>query len=170
MKRIRLIPSVLVLVFLFLGIYMVAFRSVGNTGKIGYMDLPKVFEKFEMKKAMEAKLNGEKAMKNRVLDSLKLVLGNMPTTTTPEQQELAYKRNELIQTAESFQREHQTSIEAYDKQILVRLNQYVRDYADANGYDFIFGAEGSGVIMAANEDLDLSEEIIAFVNSKYSGE
>lgn len=169
MNKIKLVNTLLLVALLVCALYMLGFSTVGST-RVAYMDLPKAFEAFDMKKALQSKLESELKEKNKVLDSLKLSLGYLPMSTDTEKGIIAAKRNELLQVSESFQLQHQQSIKDYDQQIMNRLNQYVKEYADKKGYDFILGAEGSGVIMAANESLDVTTDLIGFINQKYQGE
>lgn len=57
----------------------------------------------------------------------------------------------------------------YDEQILNQLNQYVKDYAKEEGYDIIYSADGSGAIMAASDDMDITDKIVAYLNERYKG-
>ena len=38
-----------------------------------------------------------------------------------------------------------------------------------NGYDVIFGASGEGNIMYATDELNITSEVLAYCNKKYSG-
>lgn len=169
MNKHQLFNSILLVSILVSAVYLLGFRTM-SPSKLAYMDVPKAFEQFDMKKALQEKLSQELQSKNRVLDSLKINMANLPKNSPAELAIVAAKRNELVQVTESYSRMHQQSVEEYDKQILNRLNKYVREYANQKGYDFILGAEGSGAIMAANESLDITDDIIEFANLKYQGE
>ena len=166
-KKLKYIYPTLVL----LALALAAFTLLKPQGQnIVYIDLPKVFENFQMKKDLESQLQSELKRKTQVLDSLKLVIGSMPLETEYDKKQVAYTRNDLMNTASSFDMEHQDHIKDYDNQVFNRLNQYLKDFAKEKGYDFILGAEGSGVIMAADDGRDVTEDVITYINLKYSGE
>jgi len=57
----------------------------------------------------------------------------------------------------------------YDKEILAQLNQYVRDFGAKNNYEYIFGNDGNGSLMYAQESNDLTRQVTEYINQKYAG-
>ena len=49
------------------------------------------------------------------------------------------------------------------------MSQYILDYGKNNNYDLILGADGNGVLMYANDKMNISEEITKYINSRYKG-
>jgi Skp family chaperone for outer membrane proteins len=68
--------------------------------------------------------------------------------------------NNLYQKAEQRNKE----IEAM---IWKRLNPYLIDFGKENGYEYIYGANGTGNVLYADEHQDITEEIIKYVNQRY---
>ena len=58
----------------------------------------------------------------------------------------------------------------YTQQVWTRLNQYIKDYGREYEYDLILGAKGDGNLMYADDRLDITEEVLEYVNKKYDGE
>src|SRR5690606_29337088 len=50
-----------------------------------------------------------------------------------------------------------------------RLNPYIVEFGRARGYDFIYGANGTGSLLYADEGKDLTSELIDYVNQRYRG-
>jgi len=47
------------------------------------------------------------------------------------------------------------------------VKTFIKDYGKSNGYSYIFGSNDAGNILYGSEQKDLSDEIIAELNSKY---
>lgn len=144
--------------------------SLNSRTRIAYIDLPEVFAGFELKKDLESKLQSEVNQKNKLLDSMKLAIGHMPTETEGDLQKIAYGKQNILQAEEAFRRDNEVKVKQFDDQIFSRLNTYMKEFADEEGYDFILGAEGSGLIMAASDKVEVTEKVIEFINKKYQGE
>ena len=50
------------------------------------------------------------------------------------------------------------------------INDYVKEYGKEHGYPIIFGAGGNGNIMYAEDNADLTAEILIGLNKHYHGE
>jgi outer membrane protein len=60
-------------------------------------------------------------------------------------------------------------ITAEETKIWTQLNQYITEYGKTKDYEYILGANGSGSLMYADSTLNITEEVTAFANKKYSG-
>lgn len=125
--------------------------------KQGYVETLKLYENFRGKKELETKLLNKKAANKSRLDSLRLLVIN-------EQSELYYRQQLL--TVEQEEKELNMN---YNTQIWNQINSYIQEYGDKNGYDFIYGATGSGSMMYADETLDVTKEITQYANTSYEG-
>lgn len=56
------------------------------------------------------------------------------------------------------------------QQVWNRLNVYIKEYGLKNDFTYIFGTQGGGNVMYAKEALDVTEELLEYVNAKYEGE
>ncbi len=50
-----------------------------------------------------------------------------------------------------------------------RLNVYIKEYGEVNGYDIIMGTQGSGNVMYAKDVIDITNEILNYSNNRYEG-
>ena len=55
------------------------------------------------------------------------------------------------------------------QQVWTRLNKYMTDYGQANNYKIIFGTQGNGNVMYAEEGLDVTNDFLLFANNNYEG-
>ncbi len=60
--------------------------------------------------------------------------------------------------------------EQYTADIWRQINQWVNEFGEQEGYDFVLGAAGNGSLMYANEANDITNKTILFVNKKYQGD
>ncbi|MCD6018567.1 MAG: OmpH family outer membrane protein [Bacteroidetes bacterium] len=145
------------------------------TTKVVYIDIPVVFNKFEMKKELQEKYKGVEAGRKRIIDSLgfslQLLANKLKENKTNKglMYEFDTRREEFFKRKNQMQEDNVALSTQYDKQILEQMTQYIIEYGKKNNYDVIMGADGTGTLMYANSKLDKSEEIIVFINKKYKG-
>lgn len=162
--------GIICLVFLSLFIYHSYF-----TTKIAYVDIPKVFNAFEMKKELQEKYKKTEIIRKRVLDSLSLELQILSKKIRADEKnkDLVYefdlKREDFFKRKNLIEQDNANLSSQYDKQILEQMSQYMLDYGKKHGYDLILGADGNGTLMYANEKMNISEVITKYVNDRYKG-
>lgn len=164
-----------ILVLSFLSLLMLT--ACNNQGqKIGYIEVFKVYDEFELKKIKETEFKQVENQRKLVLDSLRLNLQmlenklKLQSKVTKEQEALFGNKYNQYQLKERELTENNKALAAkLEDEIFTQLNQYVKEYGDENGYDFILGGNGSGTIMQAKESNDLTEEMIQYVNSRFNG-
>ena len=146
--------------------------------KSAYVDLSKVYNEFTLKKELELQLTSVISLRQAQLDSLKLELNALGRTYQNEtdvkrkkELEIQYlnKREEFLLKENSFSDENERLTVQYDQQIWKQINQYVRDFGTRNGYDYIYGAEGTGALMYGSENENITEEIVGYVNKSFKG-
>lgn len=171
LKKIMIALSVVCLVLLSLFIYHTYFKQ-----KVAYIDVPKVFNDFEMKKELADKYKKVEALRSRLLDSLSLDLQLMSSRlkgqAKPDQdlvKEFDLKRSDFLNKKRSIEEDNIVLSNQYDKQILERMSQYIVEFGKQNDYDLILGADGNGTVMYAKEMLDISKNVTVYINNKYKG-
>ena len=124
---------------------------------------------------MDAKLKDLQNARTSVLDSLSLVLESynkrFASTKVNEEDKLNLElaQREFSIKRQRFVEDNETLSNQYQEQILTQLNQYLEDYRKVKRYDYIFGAAGNGSMMAANKAKDITDEVLAYINHRYSG-
>nr|WP_298541189.1 OmpH family outer membrane protein [uncultured Aquimarina sp.] len=139
-------------------------RSESN---IVYVDNVTLFNGFNMSKDL-GKINNEKITKQKKkLDSLYTIYSifkeqkNTEKATALENQ-LRSEDQELRKINEYFSNE-------MSQQVWNRLNQYIKEYGEANQYKIILGTQGNGNIMFAQDGVDITTTVLEYANTKYEG-
>jgi outer membrane protein len=140
--------------------------------KTGYVEIAVVFEQFEMKKELQATLESDLQSKQFLLDSLMFQLQTLNNKLSSEAkpegaeiQKFQQLQNYYAQQKEVFDNYSYDKTAQLDKQIITQMSQYIKDYGKANGYDYIFGATGTGNILYAPESANVTKEIIEYINN-----
>jgi outer membrane protein len=145
------------------------------TARTGYVDIPKVFNGFDMKKEFQEKYKKTEALRKRMIDSLSLDLQLLSRKLKNNQKdkdlmsEFDVKRDDFFKRRKQVEEDNAALSEQYDKQILEQMSQYILDFGKKNNYDVILGTEGNGSIMYANEKYDISEKVKKYINERYKG-
>lgn len=144
--------------------------------KTGYVDVVEVFEAFEMKQELKTKLDSELYGQQASLDSLMFQLQSLnnelsskPNPTNEEIQKFQSLQTYYVQQQQLFDEYRQELTTKYDSQLFEQLNQYIKDYGEDNGYDYVFGATGDGNILYGAEPANITEEVIKYINDSYQG-
>ncbi|MFL5763543.1 MAG: OmpH family outer membrane protein [Bacteroidia bacterium] len=146
-----------------------------TSSKVVYVDIPKVFNAFEMKKEFQEKFKKTESERKRVLDSLEfdLQLMSKKLGTNSKDQEMMRvfdaKRGYYFRQKNEMEQDNAALSNQYDKQILGQMSQYISDYGKQNGFDLVLGADGNGTLMYAAENMDVSNAVVQFINDKYKG-
>lgn len=135
-----------------------------------------VYNEFEYKKELEFELESSHSSTKIILDSmetdLKTTIALMQGTTLSDDELilLQRKQNSYIDYRDVVESEYARKTEEYYALIWDRINGYIKEYGDENGYQYIFGANGDGSIMYANSSSDITTEITQYINNRYQGE
>lgn len=155
----------------FIGVVILFIVGLPRTQKVAFINTSKVFSEFKMKKVLESDFKKVENMRKEQLDSLllELKLLNRNAKSLEDKSILEYKKEEFTLKRDEFGKANDALTEKYNEQIWNQLNQYIKDYGEKNGYDFIYGASGDGTLMYASEKKDVTAEIVLYVNQKYDG-
>ncbi|TND09951.1 MAG: hypothetical protein FD123_633 [Bacteroidetes bacterium] len=145
--------------------------------RIAYVELGKVYTEFTMKKDMETRLENISQKRQSLLDSmqfhLELSSKEMYARGTNSPDELAQfeaNRQAFMAKKEEFARENEQTAADYDSQIAKKITQYLKTYGKENGYAYILGADGSGVLMYAEEAENITLPIVDYINREFQKE
>lgn len=139
--------------------------------KTAYLEMNSIYNDFEMTKSMESEYDNVIKNRNSILDSLKSELQLMAAIKMTPQQEKVFllKRQQFLEKSEKFEEDNEIIKQEYVNKIWTRLNGYIKQFGDENGYDFIFGANGQGTIMYAKDIKNITKEVSSFVNKRFNG-
>lgn len=160
------------LLLLAAALLVLVFRGTGH--KFGYIEVGKVVENFTMKKELEARMTKTQEQRKSILDSMEIRLRGIAASlpkdaneTNPDVQSFSRDRDQYLELKKRFEEDNAALENQLNTQLFNQLNQYIKDYGKDNGYRYIFGAEGSGTMMYAQESDDLTQQVTAYINSRY---
>ena len=170
----RTSPVLLILNIVLLGFVM--WMTFERNDKIAYVRTVDLFNQFELKKTLSADFQKVENRRKGVLDSLKMRLASIETKLRSsdikdETTLAAYKENyaRYNQLTQQFSNETKQIEERYNEQVWTQLNQYISDFGKEKGYTAVLGAAGNGNIMYANDQNDITEELVEYVNNRLNG-
>lgn len=123
--------------------------------RTAYVDNTRLFQGFDEQQELMKELEHQAMVNQSQMDSLRVVYTTQGLSLTELQEQL---RIEVERRSKE-----------YTNLIWNRLNQYTREYGEQEGYSYILGANGTGSLMYAGEDNDITEEVLAYANKKYAG-
>ncbi|MCH2229179.1 MAG: OmpH family outer membrane protein [Crocinitomicaceae bacterium] len=163
--------------FLFISLIATSLISCSGDKKIAYVENYKLYSGFDLTKELQGELTNYQSKEQNYLDSLNLIFNQQTNylqslEEIPSEDYASYNefRNFLALKQKSFDEEVMLKSQEYDQQIWERINTYVTTYAEENEFDVVLGASGNGSLMYAKEDLDITEDLIQYCNTKYGGE
>lgn len=143
---------------------------------LAFVELQSVFNEFEMTKQYKGKLETVLNARKSIADSLQLnltaqskMLKQVNNKNDEKVQNFLYEKEVYLEKMKQFQEDNVALKRQYDGEINKQLNQYIKEYGEKKGYRYIFGAEGSGVLMYADERNNITKEVIEYINARYKG-
>ncbi len=130
----------------------------GKREKRGYILTQEVFNGFAGKQELEAKLNALKAQHKAWADSVATLVQNGDSENLLK----IYDDN-----LANFQLQEQELSRVYTSDVWKQINHHLQQFGKENGYVFIFGAAGDGNLMYADDDHNITEDVISYINKKY---
>jgi outer membrane protein len=151
-----------------------------NQTKIAYINVETLMEKYEATIALEKSLAEKQAMYSRELDSLQAPFqqklqeyyGNADKMSALNkarvERELQQEQQILQARQQEVTRLLQNENQLESEQLTKKVDSLVAEYANAKGYNLIFGTSGKGTVMYGDDALDITEEILELLNNSYS--
>lgn len=145
--------------------------------KTGYIDLNRINKEYKLAIALEAQIRalendvasqllGMQADVNLMQDSIKTMQTN---GTEPAQEFLInyYNLNKEYEKQKQTQLASiQDSVVKYREELISNINQLVQEYARKEQYHYVFSPAGSGAFMYGDSTLNITKEVIAYLNAK----
>lgn len=164
---------------------MVVFIAAGltscNEQKTAYVDTTRLIQEYSEMKEVESEFTTKSDQVKGRLDSIARVFQtevqeyqkNMNSLSTEErqatEQELMRKQQAIQQQQQMMGTQLRQESDMVIDSIINKVKDYVKEYGEENDYTYIFGSNESANIMYAKEGLDITEEILAKLNTSYTG-
>lgn len=141
--------------------------------KVAYVSTNKVYNDYKGKLEYQTKLENEDANNRKILDTLKYEIEMLNAKVSSSNDKILFELESKAKNYERLRTELeerlQTQKQQYIEDIWKQINKHVEEYGAVNGYDYIYGAEGTGALMYADKKDDVTEDVISFINKKYEG-
>ncbi|WP_052595051.1 OmpH family outer membrane protein [Aureispira sp. CCB-QB1] len=85
------------------------------------------------------------------------------------EQELMLKRQNLENYQAIVQQKQLEEDKKLTEGVYAQIDSYLKTYAKEKGYDLVIGANAEGTVLYGSNSFDITEEILAIINQKYSG-
>jgi outer membrane protein len=158
---------------------VVSFNSCQETQKIGFVDNSELINEYQEKKDVEARLQAKIDNFKRRTDSLrqafqleindaeikarKMSQANIQKLS----QELQQKEQALSQRIQFEQQQISQESQSQNDSLIKKVKDFVKDYGQKNGYNFILGSNEAGSVMYGQETSDLTKTILDAINAEY---
>lgn len=139
--------------------FVFLFSSCSNKD-VAYVDIYKVHQGFELQKIYSNYIKNYKDSAINNMDSY-ILSSNFDDSRNLEEIKNSY--------FEQIQKNVALKTDSLNAIIWKRLNPLIQDYGRENKYKMIFGANGTGNLLYSDTSLDISNDLIIYINSKYNG-
>ncbi len=167
---------------LFAIIVILSITSCQQTQKIGYVDNSTLINDYQEKKDIETKLQEKISVYENHRDSLsktfqlevkeaEVKARKMSQVNLQKLQQEFQQKEQIIGQRLQFEQQQITQeSQAKNDSLIKKVKAFVKDYGEANGYDFILGSNEAGSVMFGKEESDLTQVILDALNAAYKKE
>jgi len=145
--------------------------------KQAYIDNLELYKEFTFTKELNNSITVIEQGKRAGLDSVELELKMLSRQIEMNQGSdenqirlFQYKQSEYQMKGQQMQEQLEMLNGEYNEKIWTRLNEYVKAYGQENDYQILFGGMGQGTIMFCDSTMNITSDILEYVNNRYSGE
>ena len=163
-------------ILLFAGLTLLASCS-DSAEKTAYVELEELYDSLALKQELETKLSNLEDRRRNELDSLetglRIRMNELQAQTEPAEPDITMfqlKEQEYRIKREQYEQELLTAKEQFKQQIWAQINRHMEDYGATHGYTYIFGAQGNGSVMYAQDQRNITRAVTDFINQSYQGE
>jgi len=142
--------------------------------EIAFVNISALMDEFNYAKELEKRYNDVLIQRENEIETKKVQLNKIATENQEITEETLKKyeriESELQNMIEAYYDERELLEAEYNQLIIERINKYVYEYGKENNKKIILGATGDGSIMYAEEGMDITDDVLSYINSKYEGE
>ena len=166
MKNLKILPIINTIIIIALLLFVGFNMLNGNKTEIVYVDNIRLFNAFNMTKEIRSIKERKITNQNRVLDSIYSIYQDIDDKESGDAKTLQSKISKSNKTLQDLQSNYTNNIPS---QVWVRLNSYLKEYGKQQNLKIIFGTSGNGNIMFAEENINITEQLIEYINERYEG-
>jgi len=171
MRKVFLIAGGVLILANSIFVSLLYFSKEQENEKIAFVSISEVYDGFQYKLELEREYEAIKMKSQKHLDSLENIYNVLILDSLDKKSMLEAKKIQLEYHKKSgeFEQSNNLVAEQFKEQIMKQINQYISDFGNEYGYSLIFGANGTGNIMFAQNGLDITKTVIEYINKKYLG-
>ena len=147
-----------------IGLTIILILNLFDNKKIVYVDNQRLFDGFAMTKEMKVIGEREYNLRKTEIDSLYSRLQYVE-----ENEEREFLMKEFISKRESLEQFNEEFGYTESEKIWSRIKNYTKEFTNNREYKFIITSENSRNVLYADPELDITDELLLFINSKYEG-
>lgn len=144
-----------------------------DAGKIGYVDLARVFDEYQKTKTFDKNLETKGASKqqerDRLVNEVKKLRDEAELLGAKAKDDKQVQIDEKIKALQEFDRTTRDALrkerDTMVRDILKEIETVIQDFGKAQGYSFIFNDR---VLVFKNETSDLTPQIIKALNDSFA--
>ena len=133
--------------------------------KIVVVDAVKLFNGYSMKKELEKESAVKLEFIGKRVDSISNQIKLMKNSTDNQQKETMQRIFQIENMR--LEKVYAETNKAINEQVWKRLNPLMKEYGEKNHLKLMIGANGMGTVLYNEEGIDLTDDMIRFVNKKY---
>lgn len=154
---------------------LAAISAVGyiTRPKIGYMRSYDVYQNSKLSQHYNQQIQMISNSRKMALDSMEYTLQDLEAKLlqNKENMELMKAYNSLgenyLRNKKGYDEQIKNLTMQFEEKIWKAINEYTASYGSKQGYDFIYGANGDGALMYADQGHDVTEDLIHDMNEEF---
>ncbi len=170
MKRLKVFSFLAIFIFLSMGqVHAKAFE-----GKVGFVDLSRVFNEYKRTKAYDAVLEKESTAfqeeRNKMIEKVRDAQSKLALLKEDEKQKMQEDIDKQKQALLDFSRAKGTDLtkkrDEKVREILLEIEKIVSDYSKKEGFTLVFNDR---VLIYGDQQLNITDTVIKLLNDNYKG-
>lgn len=170
MKRLRIFSLLAIFVLLSVGpVHAKAFE-----GKVGFVDLSRVFNEYKRTKEYDAVLEKESTAfqeeRNKMIEKVRDAQSKLALLKEDEKQKMQEDIDKQKQALLDFSRAKGTDLtkkrDEKVREILLEIEKIVSDYSKKEGFTLVFNDR---VLIYGDQQLNITDTVIKLLNDNYKG-
>lgn len=159
-----------------------SFFQFFKADKVVYVDSVQLLNQYEgminARKLFQQKTEGWKANIDTLTNEVKTAIMDYEKSSSSmsakerqlSQELIRTKQNQLAQYQQAMNSQAQQEDQKMTSDVVVQVNAYLKKYGESKGYTIIFAATEYGNIAYADDDLNVTQEVLAGLNKEYKGQ
>lgn len=131
-----------------------------------YIDNIQLFNEFNMTKEIKGIEEKKINERSKQLDSVYKILQEEKDQNSNRAKQLVREVKDRSVELQEIKSNYQNNM---SQNVWNRLNAYITEYSEEHQLSIVFGTNGNGNVMYAEEDVNITDEVLEFSNSKYEG-